>query len=310
MATIADLDLRLMKLFLTIVECRGFAAAQTSLNLSLSTISMHMSQLENRLGVRLCERGRDGFRLTPEGQKVYELGRRLIGTLSDVSSEIAGLRNALVGTLRIGLVDNVANNPTARLHEAIARFDSRPHEVRMDVEIVSPRDIERHVADGLLDVGIGPSLARQGSLDYEPVFEETQYLYCSYNHALFPRCPDRVTLNEVSREKYAGHICPLPDNVLLHGKLRTATTGQHMESVALLVLSGRFIGYLPGHYAREWVAGGQMRPILPDRLFYENVFYCMFRKRQSPNKIIKQFVRDLKEAHRPLALEPAAAGLV
>jgi DNA-binding transcriptional LysR family regulator len=265
---LTDLDLRLLRLFLVIVECRGFAAAQASLNLSLSTISMHMTQLETRLGVRLCERGRGGFRLTAEGRKVYELSQRVVGTLNEVSSEIAGLRNVLIGRLRIGAVDNVANNPAAKIDAAIARFDSRPNEVSIEVEIITPRDLERHVADGLVDLGIGPSLHRQGSLKYQEIFEERQYLYCSYNHGLFEKAPAGWSAGDVTAQKYAGHICPLPENSSQHGLLNTATTGQHMEGVALLILSGRFIGYLPQHYAKEWTSVDLMREILPSRFQY------------------------------------------
>ncbi|MGQ3028986.1 MAG: LysR family transcriptional regulator, partial [Ferrovibrionaceae bacterium] len=65
-------DIRLLRLFMTIVEAGGFAAAQGELNLSLSTISTHVSTLETRLGVVLCKRGRSGFEVTPEGQAVYD----------------------------------------------------------------------------------------------------------------------------------------------------------------------------------------------------------------------------------------------
>ncbi len=44
-------DIRLLRLFMTIVEAGGFAAAQGELNLSLSTISAHVTALETRLGV-------------------------------------------------------------------------------------------------------------------------------------------------------------------------------------------------------------------------------------------------------------------
>ena len=70
MIQLETVDLRLLRLFMTIVEAGGFSAAQSELNLSLSTISTHFADLETRLGLRLCRRGRSGFQLTPEGQAV------------------------------------------------------------------------------------------------------------------------------------------------------------------------------------------------------------------------------------------------
>ena len=72
-----DADLRLLRLFATIVEAGGFTAAQTQLNISQSRISGMMADLEARLGMRLCQRGRVGFRLTDKGRVVYEASRRL-----------------------------------------------------------------------------------------------------------------------------------------------------------------------------------------------------------------------------------------
>ena len=51
-------DLHLLAVFMTVVERGGFAAAQVSLNVGQSTVSRHIGDLENRLGMRLCQRGR------------------------------------------------------------------------------------------------------------------------------------------------------------------------------------------------------------------------------------------------------------
>jgi len=56
-------DFRLLKVFDAVVRHGGFAAAQTELNVGLSTISNHITALEQRLGFSLCQRGRGGFKL-------------------------------------------------------------------------------------------------------------------------------------------------------------------------------------------------------------------------------------------------------
>lgn len=296
MARISDLDLRLMQVFLTVAESRGFLAAQTTLNLGLSTISSHISTLEKRLGVKLCDRGRGGFRLTEEGQKVYDIARRLSGTMNAASSELASLRNLLKGRLRIGIVDNVINNPHAAIHMAIHLFDKREHEVTLTVEIVSPRDLERQVADGILEVGVGPRINGRGALDYTPLFNEQQYLYCGRLHPLFNDDPDGWSLKQIASEKYASHVCPLPGEPEFTQILQNVTTAHNMEGVAILILSGRFIGFLPQHYARNWELSGDLKPILPDRYRYENSFYLMCGKDQPHNKIVGRFRSDIMKS--------------
>src|SRR5581483_6920367 len=60
---VSDLDLRLMRVFKAVVECGGMAAAELELNIGTSTVSRHVKDLETRLGLRLCRRGRGGFAL-------------------------------------------------------------------------------------------------------------------------------------------------------------------------------------------------------------------------------------------------------
>ena len=64
------MDLRLLRIFKSVVECGGMTAAELELNISASTLSRHMKDLEERLGLVLCRRGRAGFTLTPEGVQV------------------------------------------------------------------------------------------------------------------------------------------------------------------------------------------------------------------------------------------------
>jgi len=61
-------DLHMLAVFMTVAECGGFAAAQVALNASQSTIGRQISDLERRFGMRICQRGRAGFRLTDKGR--------------------------------------------------------------------------------------------------------------------------------------------------------------------------------------------------------------------------------------------------
>ncbi|GAA3141776.1 hypothetical protein GCM10020255_018510 [Rhodococcus baikonurensis] len=61
-------DLKLLRIFTSVVRHQGFAPAQQDLGLSASAISTYMSQLERQLGIVLCHRGRSGFSLTSKGE--------------------------------------------------------------------------------------------------------------------------------------------------------------------------------------------------------------------------------------------------
>ena len=62
------MDIKLVRIFVSIVKNECFANAQQELNLSTSAISTYMTQLEHMVGFKLCERGRGGFSLTQKGE--------------------------------------------------------------------------------------------------------------------------------------------------------------------------------------------------------------------------------------------------
>jgi DNA-binding transcriptional LysR family regulator len=64
-------DLRLLNIFKVVVENNGVTPAQDVLGKNKATISIALSDLETRFGFSLCQRGRGGFKLTPEGEVIY-----------------------------------------------------------------------------------------------------------------------------------------------------------------------------------------------------------------------------------------------
>ena len=76
--SISNADLHLLRVFLSVVESGGFSKAQIALNVSQSTISTQMIDLETRLGMRLCRRGRSGFALTEEGHELFKYPKDLV----------------------------------------------------------------------------------------------------------------------------------------------------------------------------------------------------------------------------------------
>ncbi len=292
--TLHDIDLKLLRVFAAVVENGGFAPAQAVLNISLSRLSSMIAELEHRLGMRLCHRGRVGFRLTDTGTQVYQSSLKLMNSLEGFRAEVGALRGRLVGNLAIGMVDNIVSNPECRLSDVVSRFCARDQEVRVSLHIDAPPELEQRVMDGRLDLVIGAFHHTLPALEYRPLFDEEQTLYCGANHPLFRRADASITLEEVSAAAYAGRGYPEETRPLT---LRPETISDSMEGLAIFVLSGRFIAYLPTHYALQWVERGQMRPILPRRLAYRSQFHAVTRKAGTPTLVMRAFLADLAQAH-------------
>src|SRR5437016_5182185 len=148
--TLSDLDLRLIRVFLSVVDAGGISAAQTALNVNQSTISTQLSTLETRLGFRLCERGRGGFSLTPKGVQFVQASRALLQTVDHFCLDARQMGHKLVGQLHLGLIGHAAISANARLSQAIARFRQRDESVTLSLAVLAPGQLEEEVTNGRL----------------------------------------------------------------------------------------------------------------------------------------------------------------
>ena len=182
---LAGTDLRILRVFDAVVRHGGFAAAQAELNISQPTISNHITTLEQRLGVSLCQRGRSGFQLTEKGEMVFAATQRLLRALEDFSEEVGVLKGHLAGQLRIGLVDCTATDSSSRLHDAIGRFLARPNDVTLHLHQEIPQVLQEKVLKGEYHLGIGSFPHKIKGLEYTPLYREEHGLYCGRGHSFF-----------------------------------------------------------------------------------------------------------------------------
>ena len=297
LANLSEGDIRLLKVFSKVVEAGGFSAAQIELNVSQSTISTHMTALEQRLGLRLCQRGRAGFRLTEKGQLIYQASQRLFASLEEFRSEAGAVRNRLVGSLDIGIVDNLITNPMSHLHQSVMNFNARAPEVQISVHVTSPTELERAVLDGGFDLGLGACGRHSPYLAYEDMFEERQVLYCGRGHPLFAGA-NEIGVADLKNQQFVRRAYAAPNKFPAGLRMESTAVGDLMESVALFILAGRYIGFLPQHYAQHWVERDLMRPLLEQKLGYQNPIYLATRKTERRSPILSSFLNEFYLAHR------------
>lgn len=297
---LADMDLRLLQVFKAVAECGGMAAAELELNIATSTVSRHIKDLETRLGLTLCRRGRAGFALTPEGQRVYDETLRLLSSVDAFRSSIDDIHHRMGGQLDVAVFDKTASNPAAHIGAAIALLSDRAPDVALHLHVAGIPAIERGLMDGRFQLGIIPTHRTSQSLVYEPLFSETMQLYCSAAHPLFSQAANDAVLTwERLRDwPFAGLGYHSPNMDLGHrARLRRKATGFDQESIATLILSGRYLGFLPGHYAEAFERRGQMRAIRPELFFYACEFVSVLRRSPQPTRAAQAFSACLREAH-------------
>ena len=307
-------DLKLLRIFVSVVRHQGFANAQQELNLSTSAISTYMSQLEAALGLVLCHRGRGGFSLTSKGELFHQETLRLLGELEGFEQYAAALKGELRGTLNLGVIDSTVSDKALPFAEAIGAYSQEHPAVHLHLSVMSPYELQLGVQDNRLDLAIGAFSTRMSGLVYMPLYREQHWLYCSSRHPLFTerRIPEQV----ITQQRMVGRGYWSQAELARHGFKHSAATVESMEAQLILVLSGAYIGYLPEHYAQAWADKGDLRVLLPATFGYQAPFSMIVRRGRSREPLIQTF-RDLlkaqlnqavkKNVQNPMSALPAPA---
>jgi DNA-binding transcriptional LysR family regulator len=295
---LSDMDLRLLRVFKSVVECGGMAQAELELNIGISTVSRHIKDLETRLGLTLCRRGRAGFALTPEGDQIYRETLRFLAGADAFRSSVDEIHQRMGGQLAIAVFDKTASNPVAHIGKAIALFTQMAPEVSLHLHVAPLNTIERGVMDGQFQVGIIPGHRSSDTLAYTELFDETMLLYCGAQHPLFGTDNTAMGWDDVRRHPFAGLGYHSPNmDISQQVRLVRKATGYDQESIATLILSGQFLGFLPDHYAQGFVQSGQMCAVQPVLFRYDCNFFSIVRRSPQPTRVTRAFQACLRAAH-------------
>ncbi len=294
MSRLDTVDLRLLRVFATVVEARGFTAAQTVLNVSASTISNQIAALETRLGVKLCQRGRAGFKLTEDGATIFSETQKLFSAIDSFDVRASALRARIRGSLVIGLVDNTISDPDAKIAPLLKQFSETMSDVQLTVEVKSPNELLRDILDGKIHVAIGSFPKLLLGLTYVPLYEEMHQFYCGWRHPLFTAPATQISLEAISQHRLVSRgYWGSRDTKRIRNERASATVNT-MEAAAQLILSGVYLGYLPVHYAARWVRQEEMKPLLTGELCYSAPFEIAYDETKATLPPVKLFIAQAR----------------
>jgi len=295
---LSDMDIRLLRVFKAVVECGGMTAAELELNIGGSTVSRHIKDLETRLGLTLCRRGRAGFALTAEGDRIYQETLRLLTAIDGFRAGVDDIHQRMGGQLSIAIFDKTASNAKCRISEAIALFSERAPDVALELHVAPLNAIEQGVIDGKFQLGVIPAHRTSESLVYHELFGETMLLYCAPGHRWFTGLSTPPSWDDLRSTLFAGLGYHSPNMDLSHEfRVPRKATGFDQESIATLILSGKYVGFLPDHYAEAFVRTGRMRAVNPALFTYPTRFVAILRRSPQASRVTQLFVECLVKAH-------------
>lgn len=299
--TLSDTDLRLMRVFAEIVRHNGFSAAQDSLGMTQATISLHMRNLEERLALRLCERGRSGFFLTAEGKQVHEAVLDLFGSVEHFLTTVSDIQGELVGRLAFGTVDAMETNSTLGLDQAIGDFAKAAPKVLLDIDIAAPQALVQGLLSGRYQIVLVPAQPRAQTMQAVDVFAERQNLYCGRGSPLFEIADSGLTPELLAAQPFAGRSY-MQEVPICGVDFQWRAVTAHMEGTLLMLLSGAYIGFLPSHYAEASVRAGTLRALAPERMTFDDVFQIVFsreRANRAARLLAEAILRNCEQRLKP-----------
>lgn len=182
-----------LEMFIALANERHFGRAAEVVGVTQPSLSSAIRQLEDQLGVQLVYRGSRFQGLTPEGQRVLDWARRIVGDMRALKDEMRSVHAGLSGNLRIGVI------PTAlpMVADLTAPFTARHPNMR--VTILSRTSAE--ILDGIdtleLDAGI-TYLDNEplGRVAQTPLYTEFYRFLCAPNSSLARRA--QISWHEVA----------------------------------------------------------------------------------------------------------------
>lgn len=277
---LADLDLRLLRVFKAVVENGGISAAENELNLAISTISNYLSDLEQRLEMRLCVRGRRGFSLTDEGERVYAGTLELLASIEQFQQRIRSDDDRLVGTLRLGIAEYASLYHNGLITQLLTRFTEAAPEVYLDLQVLLAEEVCRAVADERIMIGISSMPRAADGFDLKPLFDEPMLLYCGARHPLYSVDEQQLDAAIIGNQRFIQTPMLKPGRIMWPAaeQWRIQARASQIEARLLLLQTGNFIGYLPEPYIEAMGLTGELRPLLPEQFNYTNQYYLITRQ--------------------------------
>lgn len=133
----------------------GYASASRAAGRPKATLSRHVVELEQSLGIRLIERVGRSFRLTEEGRALHARTKGLLGEIEEIAGDISSARGQPKGKLRVSVPVTFGHMAMGRLAtEFVARYPEIELEVTIDDRLV---DLIEEGYDAVIRVNPSPS---------------------------------------------------------------------------------------------------------------------------------------------------------
>ncbi len=178
------MHLKSLKIFCDVVSRRSFSLAAVENGVSQSGASQAVQHLEEALGVKLIDRSKRPFVLTPEGDTYYEGCRKLVRRYFALQEEVRTLHQEVEGRVTVASIYSVGLVYGRHL---ISRFSEWHPKASVHLEYYHPNRVYDAVAEDRAEVGLVSYPRSTRTILARPWRDEPIRLVCAAGHELAGR---------------------------------------------------------------------------------------------------------------------------
>ena len=286
-----------LKVFCDLAETESFTKAAQINSVTQSAVSQQISSLERIFKSLLIERSKKRFRLTREGQVLYDYSKQIIQTYESLHSKLQELKDIISGTIRVATIYSIG------LHDLppyIKKFMKSYPTVNIHVEYRRANQVYEDVYSNVVDLGLVAYPTKDSKLEIIPLRKEPLVLICHPGHT-FAR-QKSIKLKHLVDQKVIGFEPDIPTRKALDKILREYGVDvkhvmefDNVETVKRAVEIDAGISIVPMGTVTQEVAKQTLAAVeIEDGEFFRPLA-AIYKKNKVLSPAMKQFLSILKD---------------
>src|SRR5438445_783940 len=294
----AAMQIESLKVFCDLAETESFTKAAQINQVTQSAVSQQISSLERQFKSLLIERSKKKFRLTREGQVLYEYSKQIIQTFEALHSRLQEIKDIISGTIRVSAIYSIG------LHDLppyMKRFLKSYPTVHVHVEYRRANQVYEDVLGNVVDVGLVAFPSKDNKLEILPLRRDNMVLISHPHHPLAKF--KTVKLNAIVGQKFIAFEPDIPtrkaiDRILKdHGvSVQPVMEFDNIETVKRAVEIDAGISIVPQGTITQEVAKQTLAAVQFEDAQLFRQLASIYKKNKVLSPTMKQFLSILKEA--------------
>ena len=287
------------KVFCDLAETESFTKAALINNITQSAVSQQITSLERQLKTLLIERSKKKFRLTREGEMLYEHGKKIILTYDGLVNSLQEMRNVISGTIRVATIYSIGLHD---LQPYVKRFLKKHPTVKVHIEYHRANQVYDDVLGNVVDLGLVAYPIRDPKLELVSLREEKLVLICHPGHP-FAKTKG-LRLQQLEGQKFIGFEPDIPTRKAIDRELRERSISvrhvmefDNIETVKRAVEIEAGVSIVPAGTVAQEVSKHTLAAVPFADVELTRPIGLIHKKTKVLSPAMKQFVASLLEFH-------------